>query len=333
MTHFRSLRRAVFVLALAAVIVNPWAAIAHAAAAERMRVGLTTRDFGYLPLFVGIRAGYFGAENLDLQWIQVRSNVATSALIAGELDVAASAGGAMRAAARGAPLRAIFFPYQRSTFVLMGAPDIKTVQDLKGKVIGNSAPGSSTEIAASMVLEHHGLNPKSDVRFFLSGGAETAMLAMQQGVIQARPFNPDAAFVMKKQGFNVLAVLADYGPWPWGGYASSTAKLSQERAKIKRWSRAMAKSLLHMVNNKADTIRIAHAEFKYPREVVEEALAVTLKAIDRNDPGGASDESLRRNIEQTVAAPLNLKEPPPISKLVDFSLLKEAQAELGIGSK
>src|SRR5687768_5889089 len=73
-------------------------------AAERVRVGLTTKDFGYLPLFVGIRAGYFAGEGIDLQWIQVRSNVATSALIGGELDVAASAGTAMRTATRGAPL-------------------------------------------------------------------------------------------------------------------------------------------------------------------------------------------------------------------------------------
>jgi ABC-type nitrate/sulfonate/bicarbonate transport system substrate-binding protein len=79
--------------------------------AERVRIGLSTKDFGYLPLFVGIRAGYFADEGLDAQWIVVRSNVTTSALIAGELDVAASAGSAMRTAARGADLKAIYFPY------------------------------------------------------------------------------------------------------------------------------------------------------------------------------------------------------------------------------
>jgi ABC-type nitrate/sulfonate/bicarbonate transport system substrate-binding protein len=302
-------------------------------AAERVRVGLTTRDFGYLPFYIGIRAGYFADEGLDVQWIQVQSNVTTSALLAGELDVAASAGSAMRAAARGADLKAIFFPYYKCTFVLMGAPGIKTVRDLRGKVIGNNAPGSTTELAASMVLEHYGLNPKRDVKFFLAGGAETAMIAMQQGLIQARPLNPDAAFVLKRKGFNVLAVLADLGPWPWGGYATSVGKLSQERDKIRRWTKAMVKSLLHMVNKKDDTIRIAFQEFNYPRDVLEEALAVSVKAIDQKDPGGATEESLKAIIAQTIAEPLNLKEPLPIAKLVDFSLLREAQAELGIKVK
>jgi ABC-type nitrate/sulfonate/bicarbonate transport system substrate-binding protein len=215
----------------------------------------------------------------------------------------------------------------------MGAPGIKTVQDLKGKVIGNNAPGSTTELAAKMVLEHHGLNPQKDVKFFLAGGAETAVLAMEQGLIHARPLNPDAAFLLKKKGFNVLAVLADLGPWPWAGYATSGTKLNHERNKIKRWVRVMVKSLLHMMNKKDDTIRIALQEFNHPRDVVEDALDVSLKAIDRNNPGGASEESLRKNIEQTIAEPLNLKEPPPISKLVDFSLLNEVQAELGLRTK
>jgi ABC-type nitrate/sulfonate/bicarbonate transport system substrate-binding protein len=325
-------RLAIRTLILLAVTVSLLAS-GDVGGAERVPIGLSTKDFGYLPLFVGIRAGYFADEGLDAQWILVRSNVTTAALIAGELDVAASAGSAMRTAARGADLKAIYFPYQRCTFVLMGAPGIKTVQDLKGKVIGNNAPGSTTELAAKMVLEHHGLNPQKDVKFFLAGGAETAVLAMEQGLIHARPLNPDAVFLLKKKGFNVLAVLADLGPWPWAGYATSGTKLTHERNKIKRWVRVMVKSLLHMMNKKDDTIRIALQEFNHPRNVVEDALAVSLKAIDRNNPGGASEESLRKNIEQTIAEPLNLKEPPPISKLVDFSLLNEVQAELGLRVK
>lgn len=300
------------------------------AAAERVRVGLTTKDFGYLVLFVGVRAGYLTDEGLELQWIQVRPPVATSALLAAELDIAGAAGTAMRTATRGAPLKAIFFPYYKCTFVLMGAPEIKTVRELKGKVIGTSGPGSTTEIAASMVVEHHGLNPSRDVKFYTAGSAETGVIAMQQGLIQAMPLNPDAAFVLKKKGFNVLAVLEDVGPWPWGGYATTVTKLSQERDKIKRWTRAMVKSLLHMVSKREDTMRIALQEFNYPRDILEEALNVSVKAIDRNNPGGATEESLRRNIELTIAEPLKLREPPAISRLVDFSVLNEVQAELGI---
>lgn len=298
--------------------------------AEQFRIALSTKDFGYLPLFVGMRTGMFAQENLEIQWIQVGSSVVVTALLAGEIDVAGIAGSAMRAAARGAPLKAILFPYNRSLFVLMGAPGIKRVQDLKGKIIGTTGPGATTELAASMVLQHHGMDPKKDVTFMNIGGAETSVIAMRNGTIQARAFNPDAAVLLKKQGFTELGVLADLGPWPWAGYSTSDANLANQRDKLKRWMRAMVKSLQFIKTRKEETFKIAQAEFNHPRDVTEGAAEICMKAIDAQNPGGASDESLRANIDLTITAPLKLGAPPPIAKLVDFSLLNEIQRELGI---
>ncbi len=300
------------------------------ARAELFRVALSTKDFGYLPLFVGMRSGLFAQEGLEIQWIVVNSNVVVTALIAGEIDVAGIAGSSMRAAARGAPLKANFFPYDKSLFVLMGAPGIKRVQDLKGKVIGTTGPGATTEVAASMVLQHYGMDPKKDVTFMTIGGAETSLIAMRNGTIQARAFNPDAAFIMKKQGFTELGVLADMGPWPWAGYSTSDAHLINRRDKIKRWTRAMVKSLQLMLNRRDETYKIAQAEFGHPRDVTEGAANVCIKAIDPQNPGGATDEAMRRNIELTITQPLKLSASPPLAQLVDFTLLREVHQELGI---
>lgn len=300
------------------------------ARAELFRVALSTKDFGYLPLYVGMRSGLFAQEGLEIQWIVVNSSVVVTALIAGEIDVAGIAGSSMRAAARGAPLKANFFPYDKSLFVLMGAPGIKRVQDLKGKVIGTTGPGATTEIAASMVLQHYGMDPKRDVTFMTIGGAETSLVAMRNGTIQARAFNPDAAFIMKKHGFTELGVLADMGPWPWAGYSTSDVHLSNRRDKIKRWTRAMVKSLLLMLNSKEETYKIAQAEFGHPRDVTEGAANVCIKAIDPQNPGGATDDAMRKNIELTITQPLKLSASPPLAQLVDFTLLREVQRELGI---
>jgi len=305
----------------------------HVFAADRIRIALPDRSFGQLPLFIGIRAGLFRDEALDVQWILIRSNVIAPALIAGEVDVAAAAGSTMRVAARGAPLKAIFFPFYKSTFVFVGAPEIKRVQDLKGKVIGTTGPRNSTQIAASMVLQQNGLNPDKDVTFFTVGGGETILAALQTKTIHAMAVNPDMAFLMKKKGFHELGYLADLAPWPWGGYATSDNKLLQERDKVKRWTRAMIKSVLLMANNKEETIRMAMAEFGYPRDVTEAAANVSARAINSRAPGGAEDEILRQNIDLTITAPLELKESPPVAKLVDFSILREVWKELGIAAR
>ncbi|HLN87248.1 MAG TPA: ABC transporter substrate-binding protein [Candidatus Limnocylindrales bacterium] len=303
------------------------------ARAELFRVALSTKDFGYLPLFVGIRSGLFAQENLEIQWIVVNSNVVVTALLAGEIDVAGIAGSSMRAAARGAPLKANFFPYDKSLFVLMGAPSIKRVQDLKGKVIGTTGPGATTEVAASMVLQHHGMDPKKDVTFMTIGGAETSITAMRNGIIHARAFNPDAAYILKKQGFTELGVLADMGPWPWAGYSTSDALLANRRDKLKRWTRAMVKSLQLMLNRKEETYKYAQADFNHSRDVIEGAANICIKAIDAQNPGGATDDALRKNIDLTVTQPLKLSVSPPLTQLVDFSLLREIHKELGIAGR
>jgi NitT/TauT family transport system substrate-binding protein len=323
---FRRCKSIAFILGLILAL----ASASWKAHAEQFRVALSTKDFGYLPLFVGIRSGLFAQEGLEIQWIVVNSNVVVTALLAGEIDVAGIAGSSMRAAARGAPLKANFFPYDKSLFVLMGAPNIKRVQDLKGKVIGTTGPGASTEVAASMVLQHHGMDPKKDVTFMTIGGAETSITAMRNGIIQARAFNPDAAYIMKKQGFTELAVLADMGPWPWAGYSTSDALLANRRDKLKRWTRAMVKSLQLMLNRKEETYRFAQADFTHPRDVTEAAANICIKAIDPQNPGGATDENMRKNIDLTITQPLKLSASPPLAQLVDFSLLREVHKELGI---
>ncbi len=327
----------VVILGVAIVVLNGGSGIyskqPEAFAAERIRVALPDKSFGQLPLFIGIRAGLFSGEGLEVQWILIRSNAIVPALIGEEIDVAAAAGSTMRVAARGAPLKAIFFPYYKSTFVLVGTPEIQRVHDLKGKVIGVTGPRNSTQIAASMVLQQNGLNPDKDVTFFTVGGGETILAALETRTIQAMAVNPDMAFLLKKKGFRELGYLADLAPWPWGGYATSDATLLRERDKIKRWTRAMVRSVLLMTRNKEETIRIAIAEFGYPRDVSEAAANVSIRAINSQAPGGAEEEILRQNIDLTITAPLELKESPTVAKLVDFSVLREIWKELGIATR
>jgi hypothetical protein len=92
----------------------------------------------------------------------------------------------------------------------------------------------------------------------------------------------------------------------------------------------MVKSLQFMLNRKDETYKIAHAEFGHPRDVTESAANVCIKAIDPENPGGATDEAMRKNIELTITQPLKLSASPPLAQLVDFTLLREVQRELGI---
>jgi hypothetical protein len=75
------------------------------------------------------------------------------------------------------------------------------------------------------------------------------------------------------------------------------------------------------------------AEFGYPRDVTEAAANVSMRAINSRAPGGAEEAILRQNIDLTITAPMELKDSPPVAKLVDFSLLREVWKDLGIAAK
>jgi len=85
-------------------------------------------------------------------------------------------------------------------------PNYKTVADLKGKKIGVTAPGSSTNIMANYVLAQHGLKP-SDVSFIGVGAAQGAVAALRAGQIDAMS-NLDPVITILARG-NDIRIISD----------------------------------------------------------------------------------------------------------------------------
>ena len=68
---------------------------------------------GYLPLFVAVHRGFFKDEGIDIEIPMMLPQLAHSALFSGEVDYHGVADSALRLAAKGAPIRAIFFKSSR----------------------------------------------------------------------------------------------------------------------------------------------------------------------------------------------------------------------------
>ena len=103
--------------------------------ADRVKVALPAKSMGYLPLFVAVHKGFFKDEGADIEIPMMLPQLAHSALFSGEVDYHGVADSALRLAAKGAPIRAIFFGVVRPNYFLMAKPQIKSVAELKGKYI------------------------------------------------------------------------------------------------------------------------------------------------------------------------------------------------------
>ncbi len=144
----------------------------------------------YLPLTIAEQLGYFKAEGLDVTIADFAGgSQALRAVVGGSADVVSGAfEHTVNMQAKGQRLRA-FVLQGRAPQIVLGVnpktmPGYKTVADLKGKKIGVTAPGSSTNVMANFVLAKAGLKP-SDVSIIGVGAGNGAVAAMKSGQIDA----------------------------------------------------------------------------------------------------------------------------------------------------
>jgi NitT/TauT family transport system substrate-binding protein len=166
--------------------------------------------FYYLPLTIAEQLGYFKEAGLDVTIVDFAGGSrALQAVVGGSADVVSGAfEHTLNMQFKGQPMRA---------FVLQGAapqivlgtnpktmPNYKTVADLKGKKIGVTAPGSSTNVLANFVLAKAGLKP-SDVSFVGVGAGSGAVAAMRAGQIDAMSnLDPVITLLQRSGDFKVI---------------------------------------------------------------------------------------------------------------------------------
>ena len=144
----------------------------------------------YLPLTIAEQLGYFKAEGLDVKIVDFAGgSQALRALVGGSADVVSGAfEHTVNMQAKGQKLRAIVL-MGRAPQIVLGVnpktmPNFKTVADLKGKKIGVTAPGSSTNVMANFVLAKAGIKP-SEVAIIGVGAGNGAVAAVRSGQVDA----------------------------------------------------------------------------------------------------------------------------------------------------
>lgn len=290
---------------------------------------LPSRDFGFLPQILALSKGFFAEEGLDVQLPVMVSRAAVPALITKEIQFAV-AGSSMRSAYRGAPLKAIFYTYNYSTLIAVGAPSVKSYMDLKGKALAIASPGSSEDFATRRILEHEGI-PVSEVKIIGVGQGPQRVQAMLAGQVQFSTLNANLAVPLKNRGYNILGHLRELMPIPFSGFAVHQDTLKENPEMVKAWLRANIRALRYLKTNKADAAAIAVKEFNLDPAEAEEAIELVLPAISDDDPGGFTLEALIENTKQDLQLLKMPGDPLTIGKNVhDVTLLREVQRELGI---
>jgi ABC-type nitrate/sulfonate/bicarbonate transport system substrate-binding protein len=127
---------------------------------KTIRIGIPNRGVPNLGLMAAQRYGFFRTQGLDAELIVMRPSISLQTLMAGDLDYSTVLASAARASVSGLPLRIVMALTVGQDFSLVVRPDIRRVEDLKGKTLATSGVGEFTDVGARIVLKKYGLVPE-----------------------------------------------------------------------------------------------------------------------------------------------------------------------------
>lgn len=300
-------------------------ATANFAAAEKVRLAMPSRSMGYLPMFIALHRGFLKDENLDLELPAMLPNIAHNALLSGEVEYHGVADSALRLAAKGAPLKSIFFSARLPNYFLMAKPTIKSVSELRGKMVAVSRFGGTTDLAARVALQANGLDPQKDVILIMIGLGNTRNAALMAGSVDANIANPPDNSMLKQKGFRELLFLGDAIEFPSNGFTTTERRLTENRDQVKRLLRAFYRGLLFTRDNPEESIKIVEREWKLDPAMARDSFQSIMKAASRD--GASSDAGLKVHIKLMQNSDKSIGD-VTLSKIVDFRVLEEVRREI-----
>jgi sulfonate transport system substrate-binding protein len=303
-----------------------------AAAQGKQKVSIAVGGAGclcYLPTVLAKQLGEYDKAGLDVELINFKGgSQALQAVIGGSADVVSGYyDHCVNLAAKGQTLQA-FIVYDRFPgMVLAAAPqtgkDIKSVKDLAGKVVGVTAPGSSTDFFLKYMLAKNGLDP-SAVSVVGIGLDATSVAAVEHGTVQAAVLLDPAATLLQDK-YKDMKVLSDTrtqkdtldvfgGEYPGGALYTRADWIAKNEATVQKLTNAMMATLKWIHSHSAEEIAA-----KMPEEMVGADKALYIASLKNMMPMYSTTGLMDPKGAQAVLAVFSQSVPEIAKANIDLS--------------
>lgn len=304
---------------------------ASADAQTKIRVGRTVGASGFhFPSYVAQDKGMFREEGLQAEFIAAEGGPLVRAGIAKEIEYVPIPGGASIAMLRGAPLIFIVSQSLISQWTITTTPDIKRVEDLKGKTLGLGRPGSADYEEATIVLgQFFKMVAGRDYKIISFAGETDRIPALIGGSIQGAILTFPHAARAEQEGMKVIMKTGDYLPRLGGTFFTHRDRIKEKRDEVKRFIRAIAKAEDYVKTNKKGSIDVIQKWFSIKDIKVAEAVYKQLQnAFGPDIPRDLLGLLFKSRMTPEAGWPAG-KPMPDIEQFVARDLLNEALREMG----
>jgi len=284
----------------------------------RLSVSYSERVGSYLPLILAAEQGIFKKHGLDPELLLLTGATGMSALLSGQVQIAHIGGSEVVSAETGGSDLVISGNLGAvSSYVFIVAPEIRTIDDLRGKQVGISSVGGSADTATRLSMRHFGLDPDKDISIIPMGSLQNRTAGLQNGAIQAAPANPPDSIVLQREGFRALFDVSELGfPSANATIVAQRVWINQHKDVFQAWNDSIVEAI-GLAKQKPDVGRPVMKKFlqsdddelmrqtydywvnkilKQPPAVTPEQFADTIDSLAKNTPK-VKDIDIRRMID------------------------------------
>ena len=295
-------------------------------AAQKLMVGYSGVTAIQAPVWVMKDAGHFKQEGLDADLIYIASSsTMAQAMLAGEVAIStANSQAVVDTGLQGGDLVAVGAFVNFVALYVITAPEIKSVQDLRGKPVGVTRFGATTDFAIQMFLKKYGLEPVRDVPIIQIGGVPELAAALSKKSIYAAAMSYPMGLVAQQAGMKVLANLAkEEIPFLHQGLTTTGKFMRERRAQAKAFVRAYGRAVHFMHTRKEESKAIVsrytkvtnpamlEGTMQYAYDFVEKVPLVKREAFQVT-----LDESAKKNPKAKQAKPEQFYDNSLVQELV-----------------
>lgn len=236
-----------------------------ASAQEKIRIGYIGLSLSSMPILAARDLGTFAKNGIQAELLLLTFQISSVALNAGELEYVAGVGpGSVSATLGGSPSRAVWIVANRLIYNVIAQPELKSLQDLRGKRIGVSGLGATTHTAFTMAVEKAGANAKD---FIVVGlGPQQQQRALEARSVDAMIVDPPVLFVLLKKGFSKVLDIGATVEMPVGGLTTLTKTLSGKPDQVRRVIKSLQEAKESLLGSKERAIEFIVKMMKMDQE-------------------------------------------------------------------
>jgi NitT/TauT family transport system substrate-binding protein len=273
-----------------------------ARAAETILVGsVGSASANLWPVTVGDKKGFFAAEGIRIDMVFVQANagvIQQLAVDAVNISVGSGLVDPIRAIDKGAPLAIVRIEMQRPPYTLLAKPAIKSMKDLKGKVVSVGGAKDITRIFFERMLAPSGVDPK-DVDLIFAGATSARLQALQSGAADAAILTAPYNFHAEAEGFTNLGLTSEVVDMPFSGLSTNRNWAQSHAAALKKFLAVYTKSIAWLSDpaNHKEAVDLMVSVSKLKPDDVEKSYVFLIKSGFLEPTGAISKAKLGKVVD------------------------------------